>query len=228
MRRLVQFVLFRLAGSMLALASRLNRRPALPFGSKDMFGASAARALKQASKLDRTDESPNIETSPSDETEQHETPARDSPAGYVQMVAKTQLGSPYGHAILLADSDEQRFIPVFVGHTEALAFQHRLAGTRFKRPLTHDLIDRLFELFHAQLDHIRIERIESDVYHATVVLNIDEQPHELDARASDAIVLAVSNNAPIFVAQSVVDRAGRQLSDIENDQLAELSPFQPP
>ncbi len=183
-------------------------RAAMKLGGQDAetkpsvsFEAAAARTIR-----DGRDES---------EAGRAQAEEAESPAGYRQMVPRGHLPSPLGTALLLAAFDDDVFVPVFVGPSEALAFRHRLAGRPYARPLSYDLIDRLLALTGGHVSEVRIEQLRADRFIATIVLSLaDGSSSSLDARASDAIILAMGSGAPIFVAEAVVAHTGRPLGDL--------------
>lgn len=111
------------------------------------------------------------------------------------------------NAVLLVDDDKQRALVVFIGETEALSIQLRLQGTRYKRPLTHDLIDTMLDNLGARVQSVRVDRLEDDIFYGVVVLRAGNRIHEFDSRTSDGIALALGSDAPLFVASDVLDRA---------------------
>lgn len=152
----------------------------------------------------------------------------DAPAGYVAMKAKAQLDERHGNALLLVDEKEEIVVPIFVGNTEALSIKLRLAGERYQRPLTHDLLDKLLNrlgarFVRAQVDELRT-RGEGGVFIGTVVVKDNTgRLLEVDSRPSDAIALAIGNGAPIFMAQKVIDTAGHRIDDIGKPGLGDAA-----
>jgi bifunctional DNase/RNase len=198
MRWLVQLVLVRVAALFWSLALRIGRNK--ESSAADAFDASARRALAEARNRTRRTNGDHPEP----------------PPGYVLMSPQAQLAAHFASSLLLVDGDSRTFIPIFVGPTEAAAFQHRLEGKRFPRPLPYDLFDSLSRAVGAFVGSVRIDSIRENVFIATVVLVFDDQRvMELDARASDAIVIAMGAGAPIVVAAEVLEHAGRPLGDLE-------------
>jgi bifunctional DNase/RNase len=146
-------------------------------------------------------------------TSKDATPASpEVPEGYVVMKPILRTGS-FGHAVLLLDAANEKFVPIFIGGTEALSIQLRLDGKIFKRPLTHDLFDAFSKEMGARLVRSQVDRIVDGVYIGTVVFERKrpgEEPElfSLDARTSDAIALAIGNGVPIYVADAVLEEAG--------------------
>ena len=61
-------------------------------------------------------------------------------------------------------------------------------------------------------------RLENDTFYAKVVLKANDETIQLDARPSDAIALAVRAKVPIFVEESVLDKAGVILDKESSEQ----------
>jgi bifunctional DNase/RNase len=76
------------------------------------------------------------------------------------------------------------------------------------RPLTHDLVQQTIDKLGAQVSHILVNDLHDDTFFARIVMDRDGERIELDSRPSDAIALAVRVQAPVFVSESVMERAG--------------------
>jgi bifunctional DNase/RNase len=139
----------------------------------------------------------------------------DVPDGYVQVEPRGITATPIGGALLLVDAARERYVPVFIGGTEALALDHKLQGRAFPRPLPYDLFEHLLLAVGAELTGVRIDELSDDVFIATLVVQLsDERQIELDARASDAVILALGRRAPIVVAVPVIESSSRPLADV--------------
>lgn len=125
--------------------------------------------------------------------------------------------------VVLKDNTSDRYLAIFIGPFEADAITYELQEIAQRRPLTHDLLKTVIEELGGTLAYVLISDIKDDIYFARLVINIgDDRRVEIDSRSSDAIALAVRVRVPIFVAESVLDRAGiRPESDIEVDVEAE-------
>lgn len=108
--------------------------------------------------------------------------------------------------VLLSELGGSRLLPVWVGELEAAAIALALDGVVTSRPLTHDLI--LTSLQAAGGHHVARVEITSlieNVFHAVLIL---DNSARIDCRASDAIAVALKAQAPILVADEVLDEAG--------------------
>ena len=92
-----------------------------------------------------------------------------------------------------------------IGASGAIAAH--LQGVEPERPLTHDLFAAVLRETHVRLDRVLISGLAEATFHARLVLVTADARHEVDARPSDAIALAIRLEAPIYAAGDVLDRA---------------------
>lgn len=78
------------------------------------------------------------------------------------------------------------------------------------RPLTHELIDKIFEGMDVRVKQVVINDVQDTVYYARLFLeqDIGDIRHiiEIDARPSDCLTLALMNNAPVYCTREVLDK----------------------
>lgn len=104
-------------------------------------------------------------------------------------------------------NNNYRIVPIWIGINEATQMGIALEKARFGRPMTHDLfLDALTNL-DARVDHVFISNVSGSVFYAKLVLRQHNRLIELDARPSDALALAVRQKAPIFMDESVLEKA---------------------
>jgi hypothetical protein len=113
------------------------------------------------------------------------------------------------YVVLLKEVDGERVLPIWIGAPEANALVLQRRGVALARPLGHDLTVGLLTALDARVERVVIERLEDNTFFATVTVASSGDPHEVDARPSDALNLAVRAGAPIHVATSVFETAGR-------------------
>jgi len=124
--------------------------------------------------------------------------------------------------VVLKDSNSDRYLPIWIGPCEADAITTELQEMPPQRPLTHDLLKNVINELGGKIVHILVSELRNDVYYARVVVDVDGKQIEVDSRPSDAIALGVRVKAPIFVADTVMDKAAIQPDDdIENQDLQE-------
>jgi bifunctional DNase/RNase len=110
--------------------------------------------------------------------------------------------------VVLKEESGARFLPIWIGPFEADAITLQLQGIDAPRPLTHDLLKTVIETLGGEVLHIVISGLEKNTYYARIVLDVDGDTVEVDSRPSDAIALGVRVNAPIYVADEVMEQAG--------------------
>ena len=114
----------------------------------------------------------------------------------------------YQRVVILKDKDSDRYLPIWIGSNEADAIAVKLQEVSVPRPLTHDLLESVIDSLGARVNHILVSDLSDDTFYAKIVLQHNGSQTEIDSRPSDAIALAVRTQAPIFAADSVVDKAG--------------------
>jgi len=123
--------------------------------------------------------------------------------------------------VVLKDDDEKFFLPIWVGIFEANAIALQLENITTPRPMTHDLLRNMIAELNARVIRIVINDLRDSTFFAQIRLAIgagSEHMLEVDARPSDAIALALRTEAPIFVAQSVLDQAQTITPDGEDSE----------
>ncbi len=120
------------------------------------------------------------------------------------------------HVLLLKEIGAGRILPIWIGPWEAQAIAMRLQGIAAERPLTHDLFATTLGELGVRLDRVVIASLAEETFHARLVIVTADSRHELDARPSDAIALAVRLASPIYAAATVVDQAAA-LPDADAD-----------
>jgi len=90
------------------------------------------------------------------------------------------------------------------------ALTRELLGTRPWRPLTHDTMAAAITALGGQLEFMEIDKFHPDqhVYEAKLRIRQWNAQLVVDARPSDALVLAIKSNAPIVVSKGVLATTG--------------------
>ena len=110
--------------------------------------------------------------------------------------------------VVLKDPLSGRFLPIFIGPCEAEAIAVKLQGVNVERPLTHDLLKFVITELGGHVQHIVVSDLRQDTFYAQIVVEVNGEERPIDSRPSDAIALSVRLDVPIYVEESVMDRAG--------------------
>lgn len=118
--------------------------------------------------------------------------------------------------ILLKERDGSRYLPIWIGATEAAAIAFALQGVETPRPLTHDLFVEVLRDLGVDLAAVHITDLQDGTYYAELQLTQDGTVHSISARPSDAIALASRlEDVAILGDAAVLDEAGIEISDEE-------------
>lgn len=134
-------------------------------------------------------------------------------------VNKVGLDPQRQPVVLLADAEERRWLPIWIGPFEAHAISTSLQGRDFPRPLTHDLLLMVIAGLQGELREVRITRLDEGTFYAALYLDTPNGPLEVDSRPSDALALAVRTNVEVYVAEEVLARAEIQTPEAENEEI---------
>ena len=109
--------------------------------------------------------------------------------------------------VILREMDAERYLAIWVGVYEAEHLTIALESVEVSRPLTYDLFVKMVEALNAQVLRVEVVALRDETFYGNVVLEVDGDLIEVDARPSDAVNLAVRADAPIYVASEVMDAA---------------------
>jgi len=132
--------------------------------------------------------------------------------------------------VTLADPGEQHALFIWIGLAEARAIYSQIEGVEYPRPLTHDLLEKIIQNANSTIHHVVITHSRDNIYYATIVMQREENLVEIDARPSDALVMALKFKAPIYVSRDLFEKVSLPLesrTDMEESyglSLQELTP----
>ena len=122
--------------------------------------------------------------------------------------------------VLLKTLDEDRFLPIWIGHAEAAAILMKLQGTDPPRPMTHDLFIDVVSELKAELIRVTVTELRENTYFAQLTIVQDGRELEIDSRTSDAIALAVRCEARIFASEEVVEESSIEFQAGDEDEVS--------
>jgi hypothetical protein len=134
--------------------------------------------------------------------------------------SQTQTGA---YALVLGESGGKRRLPIIIGGFEAQAIAIELEKMTPSRPLTHDLFKSFAQVFDIEITEIIIYNLVEGIFFAKIICSNGVNEHEIDARTSDAIALAVRFNCPISTYDFILSSSGILLED---DSQANIPPLE--
>src|ERR1051325_4327677 len=120
--------------------------------------------------------------------------------------------------VLLKTAEGNKFLPIWIGHSEAAAILMKLQGASTPRPMTHDLVTSMLAELEARVTRITVTELRDNTFYASITIQQDGSEIEVDSRPSDAIALAVRAEAPIFAEDRVVEESA---IEFEGDEVNE-------
>ena len=110
--------------------------------------------------------------------------------------------------VILADSFEERALPIWIDSFEANAIHSEMEGIKHRRPLTHDLLEQIIKTTNAKLHQVVITQLKDNIYYAKIRMEVAGTFTDIDARPSDSIVMALKFEVPLFVSRDLfIDKA---------------------
>ena len=130
--------------------------------------------------------------------------------------------------VLLKTAEGSKFLPIWIGHPEAAAILMRLQGASTPRPMTHDLVTDILAQLEAQVVRITVTELRENTFFAEITVQQNGSEVQIDSRPSDAIALALRADAPIFVADEVIEESAIEFEGEEvqeEEMVAEFRRF---
>jgi hypothetical protein len=112
------------------------------------------------------------------------------------------------YALILYEVEGKRKLPIIIGGFEAQAIALKLENIKPPRPFTHDLFKQIADAFDLHVNEVLIDELHNETFYAKVICEMAGVVHEIDARPSDAIAIAVRFSAPIYVSEEIMNEAG--------------------
>ena len=127
--------------------------------------------------------------------------------------------------VLLKTAEGNKFLPIWIGHPEAAAILMKLQGATTPRPMTHDLVTDMLSQLDAQVVRITVTELRDSTFYAQITVQQDGSEIEIDSRPSDAIALAIRAEAPIYVADRVIEESAIEFEGEEVNEEEIVSEF---
>jgi bifunctional DNase/RNase len=134
--------------------------------------------------------------------------------------------------VLLKTADDDKFLPIWIGHPEAAAILMKLQGASAPRPMTHDLLNDVISELQGEIVRVTVTELRENTFYARITIVQDGREVDIDSRPSDAIALAVRCDAQIFASDDVIEESSIEFQADDEEQpglvtassLADLDP----
>jgi len=121
--------------------------------------------------------------------------------------------------VVLRETGGLRILPIWIGPGEASAIAMELAGVKYNRPLTHDLLKQVIVGLGGELRKVLITAVRDSTYFAELHIHRDgHDVFQVDARPSDSIALALRLRAPVYAAAALLELVSPDAVELPADQ----------
>jgi RNA polymerase sigma factor (sigma-70 family) len=121
------------------------------------------------------------------------------------------------YVVILQDEAQGKILHMWIGPFEGTAIAMGLRAYPTARPMTFDFMVHLLAALGAQLEEVRVEVLKEEIFYGIARVRIGNEVKEVDARPSDVFALAVRTGSPIFVAAEVLQQAGKDRLEYEQE-----------
>lgn len=119
--------------------------------------------------------------------------------------SQSQVGS---YVLVLSDKNGSRKLPLIIKPLEAQRIALELEGIKSPRPLTHDLIKSMTDMFNIDVQEVYIHSLAEGVFYTKLITTNGIEEAEIECTAGDAIALSVIYKCPIFTTSEILESAG--------------------
>jgi hypothetical protein len=119
--------------------------------------------------------------------------------GFSEVQVRTESG------VIYLESD-QGSLPVYVSASQSQSVRDGLRGLVVGRPTVHDTFSDTLDFYGVQVLSARIVDLQKNTFLAKLTLRKDNKILSIDCKPSDAIGVAVRNQAPVYVRDSLLER----------------------
>lgn len=119
--------------------------------------------------------------------------------------SQSQIGS---YVIVLSDESGTRKLPMIIKPLEAQRIALELEDIKSPRPLTHDLIKSLTDIYDIDIQEVFIHALVEGIFYTRLVTSNGLETADIECTAGDAIALSVIYKCPIFTTNEILESAG--------------------
>ena len=112
------------------------------------------------------------------------------------------------YALVLAEENGDRRIPIIIGTAEAQSIAIRLEHLTPPRPMTHDLFASFAQGFGIRLREVFVYHYEDGVFSSELLFDDGTRQIRIDSRTSDAIAIALRTQSRIYTTEKIINEAG--------------------
>lgn len=145
----------------------------------------------------------------------------------VTIIGLSESESQKGYySLILEVAKTKKRIPIIIGLNEAQSIAIFMEKLLPIRPLSHDLFKDILVSLKAVVKEVYIHKIINKIFYALLIVqDVDGQLHEIDARPSDAILMALRFSSPIFASKEIIEIATFEMFEKGREKLGSYAEF---
>jgi bifunctional DNase/RNase len=136
----------------------------------------------------------------------------------LEVLGVVPLESDSGSILVLRQRGARTLLPIFIGRAEGDDIDGRIK----RRPATlgrgADLAHKSIEALGGKVTRVVIDGADGRQFRARVAVDQGQNHHDLEARPSDSVALALASRAPIYATRHVMSEAGLTEQDLARER----------
>lgn len=110
--------------------------------------------------------------------------------------------------LVLQTKSKKISFPIIIAENEAFNLVKELENLTLKRPQTHDLLFSILNSFNIKMKYAHIYNLVEGIFYTRIHCADDKQEINVEARISDAAILALKYNSPLFIEDFILEQVG--------------------
>ncbi len=130
-----------------------------------------------------------------------------------------------GYQVLLKSTDSNDILSILIGTKAAKEISLAKEGVSFPRPSTHELLIDMIDNFEIKIKKIIVTDYKSSTFFSKIIFfNRNYGEIIVDSRPSDAIILSLRSNAPLYINKDLFNLAISFDANKNDSKLLESDP----
>ena len=128
----------------------------------------------------------------------------------IEMVIDSVRQSPVNHqwVVVLKKKLAERYLPVYIGSSQADVIKRELMDISPLKPLTRNLVCGEIDAVNSEVKAVKVDKFDNNVFSAKLVLATPGKSREVDCPPAEALAIAARTKMPIFTDEVILSEAG--------------------
>ena len=122
----------------------------------------------------------------------------------VESVRQGTLSS--GSTLMLKDKATERYLPIYIGKTQASRIKELLMGIPPPKPIETSLVDKILD--DGELTSVVINKFDGKEFHAKLRCQYGKKTRHHSIQLTEAVIASIRMGIPIMVDEKVLTKSG--------------------